>query len=204
MASYLRPRRGKKATATTNNIVLKRGEVFFEVPDTGVGTGMGKIKMGDGTTAYGSLPYFNEAIDPSTITGIQNSITQLNNDIVQVKSDLTISKIVGNDNVSLAQNVSAPFATFNVSKNGIGKANFHIMLTSSGNSLTLAVKVNGVTILAFAHGGGNVQVIAGVDYTMDSMFEVKSGDVVTFEVSSSATNTITARCFAITNLKSYL
>jgi hypothetical protein len=81
MASYLRPRRGKKATATTNNIVLKRGEVFFEVPDTGVGTGMGKIKMGDGTTAYGSLPYFNEAIDPSTITGIQNSITQLNNDM---------------------------------------------------------------------------------------------------------------------------
>ena len=82
MASYLRPRRGKKATATSNNIVLKRGEVFFEVPDTGVGTGMGKIKMGDGTTAYGSLPYFNEAIDPSTITGIQNSITQLNNDLI--------------------------------------------------------------------------------------------------------------------------
>lgn len=63
MASYLRPRRGKKATATsqlTASAPLKRGEVFFEVPDTGVGTGTGKIKMGDGTTAYASLPYFLE------------------------------------------------------------------------------------------------------------------------------------------------
>ena len=63
MASYLRPRRGKKATATsqlTASAPLKRGEIFFEVPDTGVGTGTGKIKMGDGTTAYSSLPYFME------------------------------------------------------------------------------------------------------------------------------------------------
>ena len=61
MASYLRPRRGKKATATsqlTASNPLKRGEIFFEVPDTGVGTGTGKIKMGDGATAYASLPYF--------------------------------------------------------------------------------------------------------------------------------------------------
>ena len=35
MASYLRPRRGKKATAESQNIVLKRGEVFFESPGGG-------------------------------------------------------------------------------------------------------------------------------------------------------------------------
>ena len=60
MASYLRPRRGKKSTAESQNIILKRGEVFFESPDTGVGTGAGKIKVGDGTTAYNNLPYFLE------------------------------------------------------------------------------------------------------------------------------------------------
>ena len=60
MASYLRPRRGKKATAESQNIILKKGEVFFEVPTGGVGKGIGKIKMGDGTTAYKSLPYFLE------------------------------------------------------------------------------------------------------------------------------------------------
>ena len=58
MASYLRPRRGKKATAESQGIILKRGEVFFECPDTGVGTGAGRLKVGDGTTAYASLPYF--------------------------------------------------------------------------------------------------------------------------------------------------
>lgn len=81
MASYLRPRRGKKATATSNNIVLKRGEVFFEVPDTGVGTGMGKIKMGDGSTSYANLPYFNEAINPTRVTNLETSVTNLNNDM---------------------------------------------------------------------------------------------------------------------------
>lgn len=73
MISILRPRRGKKATAETQNIVLKRGEVFFESPDTGVGTGTGRIKIGDGTTPYKDLPYFidttnlNIDVDDSTI-----------------------------------------------------------------------------------------------------------------------------------------
>ena len=61
MASYLRPRRGKKSTAIAQNILLKRGEVFFEAPDTGVGTGAGNIKIGDGTTPYVNLPYFIES-----------------------------------------------------------------------------------------------------------------------------------------------
>ena len=71
MASYLRPRRGKKATAIaqlTASAPLKRGEVFFEVPDAGTGTGAGKIKMGDGSTAYESLPYFLEPFDPDSAT----------------------------------------------------------------------------------------------------------------------------------------
>ena len=58
MASYLRPRRGKAATAISQSLILKRGEIFFEVPTSGVGTGAGKIKMGDGSTTYESLPYF--------------------------------------------------------------------------------------------------------------------------------------------------
>lgn len=71
MASYLRPRRGKKATAIAqlnSSAPLKRGEVFFEVPDAGTGTGAGRIKMGDGSTAYESLPYFLEPFDPDSAT----------------------------------------------------------------------------------------------------------------------------------------
>ena len=55
-AGYLRPRRGMRASAINNNVVLQEGEIFFETPDSGVGTGSGKIKMGDGVTEYGELP----------------------------------------------------------------------------------------------------------------------------------------------------
>ena len=55
---HLRPYRGKKSQAIRNDIVLKRGEIFLEVPESGLGTGAGKIKVGDGTTGYENLPYF--------------------------------------------------------------------------------------------------------------------------------------------------
>lgn len=57
MAGYFKPRRGKKTTAENMNLVLQDGEFFCEVPETGVGTGPGKIKMGDGETPYAELPY---------------------------------------------------------------------------------------------------------------------------------------------------
>ena len=91
MASYLRPRRGKEATAKSQNIVLKRGEVFFETPSGGVGTGIGKIKMGDGSTSYASLPYFLQQLDlndnntkcaftnATAATDKSNNTTYLNN-----------------------------------------------------------------------------------------------------------------------------
>jgi hypothetical protein len=80
MASYLRPRRGKKATAIaqlTASAPLKRGEIFFEVPDTGVGTGYGNIKMGDGSTGYDALPYFNKQVI------VDDTITQASTNPVQ-------------------------------------------------------------------------------------------------------------------------
>lgn len=71
MASYLRPRRGKKATAESQAIVLKKGEVFFEINANGISTGSsakacGKIKMGDGSTTYSNLGYFID-VDTSVI-----------------------------------------------------------------------------------------------------------------------------------------
>ena len=58
MRGIFRPFRGKRSTAISKDIILKKGEVFFEVPDTGVGTGEGKIVMGDGQTRYEDLPYY--------------------------------------------------------------------------------------------------------------------------------------------------
>ena len=60
MASKIfKPRRGKKSTmaGTKKTTVLSAGEMFIEVPDTGAGTGHSKMKIGDGSTQYSSLPY---------------------------------------------------------------------------------------------------------------------------------------------------
>lgn len=94
MANFFKPRRGKKATAILQNIVLKRGEVFFEVPDSGVGTGKGKIKMGDGTRTYEDLPYFYdpEKVNATTV-GYDNEKSQLKSENLQDAVDEVSEKI---------------------------------------------------------------------------------------------------------------
>ena len=83
MANYLKPKRGRRSTAEEQNFILKRGEIFFECPETGQGTGTGRIKVGDGTTAYTSLPYFldpdNFVSDISTSAVIFTETSETNN-----------------------------------------------------------------------------------------------------------------------------
>lgn len=58
-----KPLRGSKSTALTSlngANRLRNGEIFFEIPDSGIGTGHGKIKIGDGFHDYAELPYFLE------------------------------------------------------------------------------------------------------------------------------------------------
>ena len=55
--TYIRPRRDTASAWTTANPVLAEGEIGIEVPDTGVGSGIVKIKFGDGVTAWKDLPY---------------------------------------------------------------------------------------------------------------------------------------------------
>ena len=58
MAKYFRPRRGARSHALAQNIVLKSGEMFLEVP-TGnyIGKSPGRIILGDGSATYSSLNY---------------------------------------------------------------------------------------------------------------------------------------------------
>lgn len=62
MGNVLKLHRGKYTSAVSKHIVLESGEIFLEVPETGEGTGEGKIYMGDGSSTYENLPAF---IDPS-------------------------------------------------------------------------------------------------------------------------------------------
>ena len=102
MASYLRPRRGKKSTAESQNIVLKRGEVFFECPDAGVVTCIGLIKVGDGITAYKDLPYFmtidavNIDVDDSKVIFTEATATDNTTLLNAIASGSSIKTIVSN------------------------------------------------------------------------------------------------------------
>ena len=54
MAKYLRPRRGTLANADSQNLLLKKGELFFEYPVGSVGMAPAKLMIGNGITQYTS------------------------------------------------------------------------------------------------------------------------------------------------------
>lgn len=62
----IRPRRGTADQWTNANPVLVEGELGIEVPNEGVGTGVCRMKFGDGVTAWTDLPY-GDNNDKSTI-----------------------------------------------------------------------------------------------------------------------------------------
>ena len=51
------------------NPVIAEGELVIEVPESGVGTGLSKFKIGDGYTKYDDLPYAFDADAASSIYG---------------------------------------------------------------------------------------------------------------------------------------
>lgn len=98
-AKYLRPRRGSRETAINQGIILKRGEIFFEFPDGGIGTGAGKIKMGNGILTYEELPYFLDldSLDISSykVTFKDNSATSNQTLLNTIKTGNSLSTIIG-------------------------------------------------------------------------------------------------------------
>lgn len=61
MAKYLRPRRGSKDSAFAQKILLKKGEVFLEFPNSEIGRGPGRLVVGDGATSYQNMNYTSTA-----------------------------------------------------------------------------------------------------------------------------------------------
>lgn len=65
----LRPRRSTTTEWEMLDPVLKEGELGVEYPDTGVGTGLCKFKLGDGYTRWTELPYAFNAEEADSIHG---------------------------------------------------------------------------------------------------------------------------------------
>ena len=65
----LRPRRGTKTEWLEFNPILMEGELGIEYPDTGIGTGLCKFKLGDGFTKWSELVYAFNAENATSIDG---------------------------------------------------------------------------------------------------------------------------------------
>lgn len=71
----IRPRRGTKTEWNMINPVLMEGELGIECPDTGVGTGLSKFKIGDGFKKWADLPYAFDATAANAVYGGNVSIS---------------------------------------------------------------------------------------------------------------------------------
>jgi len=69
MYAKIRPRRSTATEWSIINPVLYEGELVIENPDTGVGTGLCKFKIGDGVTPWNDLPYAFDAQSADSIYG---------------------------------------------------------------------------------------------------------------------------------------
>lgn len=65
----IRPRRGTLAEWTMVNPIISEGELVIEHPNTGVGTGPVRFKIGDGFKPYNKLPYAFDALAANAIYG---------------------------------------------------------------------------------------------------------------------------------------
>lgn len=63
------PRRGTKTEWNTANPILMEGEIGVEFPDTGIGTGICKMKLGDGLSTWDDLEYSFDGAAASSIDG---------------------------------------------------------------------------------------------------------------------------------------
>ena len=77
MAFYtIRPKSGTKTQWEQANPVLREREIGFEYPDGGLATGLVKMKMGDGTTAWNDMPYAIVGLEEFDITDhLEDSLT---------------------------------------------------------------------------------------------------------------------------------
>lgn len=89
----IRPRRGTKAQWEYANPILSEGEMAFEVPETGVGTGNINIKQGDGTTSWNNLPYaFNAGVLNDKVDALSEQVSTYDATINQMSIDVEAMK----------------------------------------------------------------------------------------------------------------
>ena len=105
----IRPRRGTEYEWASYNPVLAEGELAIQFPDSGIGTGLCKFKVGDGVSPWNNLVYAFDGTAASAIDGGGINATAL----IQVRS--ATANAWANANPILAEREIA----FDITKNAI-------------------------------------------------------------------------------------
>ena len=96
----LRPRRGTKTkmkSTRKSSIVLEEGEIFIECPDSGIGKGKCKVKIGDGVSAYAMLPYaLGNVVEDEPVDFLEDRRTDIQELIDEVVAGELLVKIIAN------------------------------------------------------------------------------------------------------------
>lgn len=125
----IRPRRGTKAEWNFVDPILMEGEFGVEYPDTGLGTGICKLKIGDGHMKWSELAY---AFDGSAAMGIFGGTVDSFNSIC-LRSGTTAEWEAANPVLQLGEIV------FDITKNSIkigdGVHPFNSLLYISGSGM---------------------------------------------------------------------
>lgn len=110
----IRPRRGTATQWATANPVLMEGEQGIEVPDSGIGTGIVKMKFGDGVTAWNDLPY--GVLSTDTVDNLLSEATDLP---LSANQGRLLGESIDKLNKAIATfEILSNFKSFNASANG--------------------------------------------------------------------------------------
>jgi hypothetical protein len=178
MAKYLRPRRGTRTNAVGQNILLKRGEIFLEFPNSDIGAGRGKIIVGDGATSYNNITPFIE--DPSLYyPRFNNSTYQTSNYTNKYNNSTeTINKMNGGNNSTVDVNTNIEYikqalcyehSTLMAAKNAL-----------TGKASTAVVDDTYPGLLPKLAGGTSKY------FRSDGTWQVPANDNTTYDLSSTA------------------
>lgn len=194
----LLPHRGgvdKMTQGAGKNIVLASGELFIEYPNAGAGRGKCKIKIGDGVTAYSSLPYAigDTSTDPITFT--QGAETNINMALVNLASGKKLQELIGTTK-QLGNLINTELITLNdenwyddpdPNKNAHG-----IMLRADKtklNGIQAGAEVNQNAFSTVSINSGSTTVNLQADSKTDKL-TIKAGDNVTL-TPDAASDTVT-------------
>ena len=190
MAITLRPHRGKKSTMAGDkaSIILSAGELFMEYPDTGVGTGNIRFKVGDGTSTYDELPYAT----PNIFTIQKNGVT------VQPDANGTVNIVLDNGVSDIDGLQDALDAKLDKTANAVSASKWSTARTITlGGDASGSVSMDGsanVILNVTVKDDSHSHTIDNVDGLQDAL----DGKLSTTGTAAAATKLATARTISLT------